>query len=63
MPMNKIEMMRKLDSLFDQLDREHAFGAIEIEIRDGKPVVMRTTKTDKLTDTTGENNRGQRTYR
>lgn len=60
--MNKLEIMRKLDTLFDQLERERTFGAIEIEIRDGKPVVMRTTKTDKLTDT-GENNRGQRTYR
>jgi hypothetical protein len=61
--MNKLEIMRKLDTLFNQLDRERAFGAIEIEIRDGKPVVMRITKTDKLTETTGENNRGQRTHR
>lgn len=61
--MNKSEVMRKLDTLFDELDRDRVFGAIEIEVRDGKPVVMRTTKTDKLTETTGENNRGQRTYR
>lgn len=60
--MNKTDIMWKLDALFDQLDRERTFGTIEIEIRDGKPVVMRTTKTDKLTDT-GENNRARTTYR
>jgi hypothetical protein len=59
----KPEILKRLDSLFDQLERERQFGAIEIEIRDGKPVVMRTIKTDKLTDTTGENNRGQKAYR
>lgn len=60
--MTKPEMLRKLDGVLDQLERERTFGSIEIEIRDGKPVVMRTTKTDKLIDT-GENNRAAKTYR
>jgi hypothetical protein len=60
--MNRPDIMRKLDALFVQLERERTFGAIEIEIRDGKPVVMRTIKTDKLTDT-GENNRARQSYR
>jgi hypothetical protein len=59
---NKVDILRRLDCLFDQLERERAFGSIEIEIRDGRPVVMRTTKTDKLTDT-GENNRATKNYR
>lgn len=51
-----------MDVVLDQLERERTFGSIEIEIRDGRPVVMRTTKTDKLTDT-GENNRAAKNFR
>jgi len=42
-------------------EQKRTFGAIEIEIRDGKPVVVREIKTHKLD--TGETNRGQRDYR
>jgi hypothetical protein len=57
--MEKPQLLKKLESILDEAERTRMFGTIEIEIRDGRTVVMRTTKTDRL-DTPGENHRAQR---
>jgi len=56
--MEKPQLLKKLECLLDEAERTRMFGTIEIEIRDGRPVVMRTTKTDRL-DTPGENHRAK----
>jgi hypothetical protein len=53
--------IQQLVSMLRDAEQKRTFGAIEIEIRDGKPVVVREIKTHKLD--TGETNRGQRDYR
>jgi hypothetical protein len=50
--MNKPTLVKKLDALLEQLERERAFGTVEITIRDGRADYLRVTKAEKLT---GEN--------
>jgi hypothetical protein len=44
----KPELLNKLQTLIDDAERTRMFGSIEMEIRDGRPTVIRTTKTDRL---------------
>jgi hypothetical protein len=46
--MQKAALLKKLEIIFDDAERCRMFGTLEIEIRDGKPTVFRTTKTDRL---------------
>jgi|HubBroStandDraft_1064217.scaffolds.fasta_scaffold5504843_1 hypothetical protein len=51
--MTRLELIKKLDVLLEQLERERAFGKIEIEVRGGRGDYLRVTKAEKLN--TGEN--------
>lgn len=57
--MEKEVLLKKLSCLLDEAERSRQWGNIDIEIRDGKPVVVRRSYTDKLTE---DNNRGQRNF-
>ncbi len=57
--MDKPALLQKLGTLLDEADRTRQWGNIDIEIRDGKPVVIRRSYTDKLTE---DDNRGQRNF-
>jgi hypothetical protein len=48
--MNRAELFQKLGSLLDAADRERTFGTVELELRDGKIVLLRTIKTEKIED-------------
>lgn len=53
--MQKAELLKKLDALIDEASAQRVWGAIEIEFRDGVPVIVRKMTTEKLD---GEKNRG-----
>jgi hypothetical protein len=46
--MNKIELMRRVEALVDQMKQEHAYGQISIAFRDGEPDYIRKETTEKL---------------
>ena len=50
--MEKPELLKKLDKMLDEARAAHTWGSIEIEIRDGVPVVLRTARTEKLEEVT-----------
>jgi hypothetical protein len=61
--MEKPELLKKLDTMLDSAARERTWGSIEIEIRDGVPVVLRKASTEKLQeDATATKNRGRHEY-
>ena len=53
--MNRQELMKKLDVMFQEIERTHSWTAVEIEFRDGVANMIRSTKNEKLQ--TQENNR------
>lgn len=55
--MEKNMLLERLSSLLDEAERGRTWGNIDVEIRDGRPVVIRRSYTDKLTE---DDNRGQR---
>jgi hypothetical protein len=62
--MDREKLIRKLDSMLDEADKARMWGNIEIEIRDGVPVIMRKSSTEKLEEgATEKNNRGRHDYR
>jgi hypothetical protein len=56
------ELHSKLDSLLDEWERSRSFGNIEFEVRDGKIILLRTIKTEKLEDR-GNTTHAKQTYR
>jgi hypothetical protein len=42
-------LIRKLESILDEFQKQAAWGTIEIEIRDGVPNFVRKSTTEKLT--------------
>jgi hypothetical protein len=46
------QLIKKLDALLEQLERERAFAKVEIEVRGGHGDYLRVTRAEKLT---GEN--------
>lgn len=59
--MTKPELLKKIETVLDDLQRNRAWGTIEIEIRDGIPNMMRRSLNEKLIPQ--ENTREQRSYR
>ena len=53
--MTRPDFIRKLTDILDEAERTQMFGSIEIEIRAGRPTVVRTTKTDLLEKLDREN--------
>jgi hypothetical protein len=57
------KLIRKLDSMLDTALRQRTWGSIEIELRDGVPVILRQASTEKLEEGAAEkNNRGRHDY-
>jgi hypothetical protein len=56
--MNREQLMKKLEAMFDEISRTRAWSNVEIEFRDGAANMIRTTKNEKLTSQ--ENTRGPR---
>jgi hypothetical protein len=46
--MTKPDLIKKLDALLEQLERERAYGSVELEIRGGRASIVRVTKTERL---------------
>ena len=46
--MNKPEVMKRLENLLDQMQRERSYGQISIAFRDGEPDYIRKETTEKL---------------
>jgi hypothetical protein len=60
--MTKDALLKKIETVLDELERGRAWGTIEVEVRDGQPNMIRRTVNEKLI--TQENTREQRqTYR
>ena len=60
--MTRPELYQKLDTILDCAERERSFGTVELEIRDGKVVLLRTVKTEKIEDR-GNNSHAKTSYR
>lgn len=48
--MTRPDLLKKLDAIFADAERTGLFGHIEIEVKGGTPVVIRTLKTEKIGD-------------
>jgi len=48
--MTRSELFQKLGTLLDAAERDRTFGTVELELRDGKIVLLRTIKTEKIED-------------
>lgn len=46
--MNRQELVRRLEAMLDQMAAQRSFGTIELEVRDGAPILIRTIKTEKV---------------
>jgi hypothetical protein len=61
--MDREKLVRKLEGMLDSAETDRMWGSIEIEIRDGVPVIIRKASTEKLEEgATGGNNRGRHDY-
>jgi hypothetical protein len=60
--MQRTELHAKIDGLLDDWERGRAFGNVELEVRDGKVILLRTIKTEKLEDR-GNSTHAKQTYR
>jgi hypothetical protein len=49
--MEQPELMKKLETLLDDMKRRRVFGTIDIEIREGTPVLIRKIETEKIQST------------
>ena len=46
--MDRKTLLKKLEGMLDDAARTSMFGVIELEIRDGAPILIRTIKTEKI---------------
>jgi hypothetical protein len=46
--MDKATLLKKLETMFDDIARTHTWANVEIEFRDGVANMIRTTKNEKL---------------
>jgi hypothetical protein len=56
------DAMKQITVMLDEAKKARRYGSIEIELRDGVPVVIREVKTHKIADA-GEINRAKQSYR
>lgn len=56
MALSKAELLASLSTTLDEWERQGTFGNLEIEVRDGKPILIRKITTQKIED------RGQNTH-
>ncbi len=46
--MNRDQLLLKLSAMLDEAARTAMFGTIEVEVREGAPILIRTVKTEKI---------------
>lgn len=46
--MTKTALLRKIETILDELERTRAWGTIEIEVREGQANFVRRTLTEKI---------------
>lgn len=46
--MTRPELLKKLEATLDEMAHKKAFGTIELEIRDGAPILIRRITTEKI---------------
>lgn len=54
--MTRPELIRSLTATLDEWAQKRTFGNVEIEVRDGKPILIRKITTQKIED------RGEHTH-
>ena len=57
-----MDALKEIAAILDEAKKTRRYGAIEIELRDGIPVVIREVKTTKIADA-GEINRAKQAHR
>ena len=58
--MTRPDLFKKLNDMFDQMQRERSFGNIAIAFRDGEPDLIRKETTEKISQGSNPN---VKTYR
>jgi hypothetical protein len=48
--MTRPELFQKLDAVLAVAERERMFGTVEFELRDGRIILIRTVKTERIED-------------
>ena len=48
--MNRPDVLKKLDTVLEAAEIGRTFGTVELELRDGKVILLRTIKTERLED-------------
>ncbi len=56
--MDRATLLKRLDIMFEEIERTYAWANVEVEFRDGVANMVRSTKNEKLQPQ--ENNRGFR---
>ena len=46
--MDRTTLLRKLEALFEEIERGRVWASVEVEFRDGMANMIRTTKNEKL---------------
>lgn len=46
--MTKDALLKKLDTMLANAERDRSWGQIEIELKDGEPTLLRKTTTERL---------------
>jgi hypothetical protein len=46
--MNRPDLLKKIESILDAMERERAWGTVEVEVRDGTPNMIRHARNEKL---------------
>jgi len=52
--MNRPEALKRLDAILADAETDKVFGSIELELRAGRVVIIRQTKTERYEDQTRE---------
>jgi hypothetical protein len=58
----KQELMKKLDAVVAKAENDRMYGAIELEMRDGRCVILRTVNTEKFESTRELNRAKQQSF-
>jgi hypothetical protein len=58
--MTRAALLKKLDALMAEAERDAMWGNLEIEIRNGEAVLLRKSTTEKLTENNRDGNHHNR---
>jgi len=61
--MNREQLLQKLNAMLDEAERTETFGSIEIELRNGKVLLVRTIKTELINGREGDRTHAKRETR